>query len=241
MDGTIDGGRDASRGPGSITIPEGITWDVAIDTTPGARAGARGLRQEPRAVALDFLGKKTTFGELGQADQRLRRRAAEAVRRQARASRVALLLPNTPFYVVAYYARAAGRRTVVNCNPLYTVHELSHIVAQLRRRHHGHARSASSCSRRPRRWSRPATSRRVIVCHFPDALPTVKKVLYIDRQAQGPRATSKPRRIAGKVVRFDDLIARNDKPTPVSDRSAKATSRCSSTPAAPPACPRARC
>ena len=44
-------------------------------------------------------------------------------------SRVALLLPNTPFYVVSYYAVLMAGGTVVNCNPLYTVHELTHIAS----------------------------------------------------------------------------------------------------------------
>ena len=39
--------------------------------------------------------------------------------------RVALLLPNTPHYVIGHYATMALGATVVQANPLYTVHELS--------------------------------------------------------------------------------------------------------------------
>lgn len=74
-------------------------------------------------VALDFYGKATTYGELG--DQVAR--AAEALRGlgvQA-GDRVALVLPNCPQHVVAFYAVLRLGAVVVEHNPLYTAEELA--------------------------------------------------------------------------------------------------------------------
>src|SRR5690606_8884782 len=80
------------------------------------------------ADALDFLGRKTTFGELARAINAF----AGALQSRfgvGKGTRVALLLPNTPFYVIAYYGIQRAGGTVVNCNPLYSVPELTHIVS----------------------------------------------------------------------------------------------------------------
>ena len=108
--------------------PEGITWDVPINTTPVFEQLLATCARTPDADALDFLGRKTKFGELANAINAF----AGALQSQfaiRKGTRVALLLPNTPFYVIAYYAVLRAGGTVVNCNPLYTVHELSHITA----------------------------------------------------------------------------------------------------------------
>ena len=58
--------------------------------------------KNPNAVALDFLGGTTSFGELSKSIVAF----AGALQSQYgvnKGSRVALLLPNTPFYAVAYY------------------------------------------------------------------------------------------------------------------------------------------
>ena len=108
--------------------PEGITWDVALNLTPVHEQVLASCDRHAGEGALDFLGAVTTFGELG----RSIRAFAGALQSQygiGKGSRVALLLPNTPFYVVAYYGVLLAGGTVVNCNPLYTVHELTHIVS----------------------------------------------------------------------------------------------------------------
>jgi len=76
----------------------------------------------PEKICTDFLGKKTVYGEIG----KLVERAACGLRQHGigRGSRVGLLLPNTPTYVIFYYAILKTGACVVNFNPLYTVEEL---------------------------------------------------------------------------------------------------------------------
>ena len=97
--------------------PEGITWDVPINDTPVHEQVLAACAKTPELDALDFLGAKTKFGALAKAINAF----AGALQTEfgiKKGNRVALLLPNTPFYVVAYYAVLRTGATVVNCNPL---------------------------------------------------------------------------------------------------------------------------
>ena len=75
-------------------------------------------------VALEFFGAETTYTELG--DQI--NRAAEGLRKLGvrRGHRVAIVLPNCPQYLVAFYAVLRLGAVVVGHNPLYTERELRH-------------------------------------------------------------------------------------------------------------------
>ncbi len=75
-------------------------------------------------VALDFFGATTTYRELG--DRILR--VANALHRRGvrRGDRVALVLPNCPQHVIAFYAVLRLGAVVVEHNPLYTDRELRH-------------------------------------------------------------------------------------------------------------------
>ncbi|MEP7368232.1 MAG: long-chain-fatty-acid--CoA ligase [Dermatophilaceae bacterium] len=77
-----------------------------------------------KRVALDFFGAETTYtGLLEEVNQ-----AAEALRvLGVRAGdRVAVVLPNCPQHVVAFYASLRLGAVVVEHNPLYTASELEH-------------------------------------------------------------------------------------------------------------------
>jgi len=76
---------------------------------------------------LDFLGKVSTYHEIGD----LVRRAAKgmAALGVGPGVRVGLMLPNTPYYVIAYFAVLRAGGTVVNINPLYVEREIRHLVS----------------------------------------------------------------------------------------------------------------
>ncbi len=77
-----------------------------------------------RKPALEFFGRETSYRDLG--DQVAR--AAEGLRRLGvkHGDRVALVLPNCPQHVVAFYAVLRLGAVVVEHNPLYTDRELRH-------------------------------------------------------------------------------------------------------------------
>lgn len=192
--------------------PEGITWDITVNTTPVFEQVLAACARNPDADALDFLGKKTKFGELAKAINAF----AGALQTQygvTKGSRVALLLPNTPFYPIAYYAILKAGGTVVNCNPLYTISELSHIV--------GNAGAdilvtldLAQLFEKAEALTKAGHVKSLIVCHFPDALPGIKSLLF--RVVKGKDLTKVDKSsVAAKVAWFSDLLRRNDAPTPV--------------------------
>ncbi|MGX9347062.1 long-chain-fatty-acid--CoA ligase [Microbacterium sp. KNMS] len=77
-----------------------------------------------RRTALEFFGAETSYRELGEQIER----AAEGLRRLGvrRGDRVAIVLPNCPQHVVAFYALLRLGAIVVEHNPLYTARELRH-------------------------------------------------------------------------------------------------------------------
>ena len=108
------------------SYPDGIEWDTDIDTTPVHEQFLATCAKMGDATALDFLGATTSFRALGAKVNAL----AGALQKDMgikKGDRVALLLPNTPHFVIAYFAVLRIGATVVNCNPLYSTGELSHI------------------------------------------------------------------------------------------------------------------
>jgi long-chain acyl-CoA synthetase len=77
----------------------------------------------PGRPAITFKGKVTTYRQLAAAvDRTAAGLQASGVRK---GTKVGLLLPNTPAFIVYYYAILKAGGTVVNFNPLYTIEELS--------------------------------------------------------------------------------------------------------------------
>lgn len=77
-----------------------------------------------RRTALEYFGAATTYARLGEQIER----AAEGLRRLGvgKGDRVAIVLPNCPQHVVAFYAVLRLSAIVVEHNPLYTARELRH-------------------------------------------------------------------------------------------------------------------
>lgn len=98
--------------PADATIPDGSVVDLLESAS----------RRFPDRVALDFLGGTTTYRDLWNEVQS----AAGALHDiGVRAGdRVALVLPNCPQHVVAFYGALRLGAIVVEHNPLYTADEL---------------------------------------------------------------------------------------------------------------------
>ena len=103
----------------------GVPAEIELPTESLVALLERSVREAGTCVATEFFGRATTYDQLG--DQISR--AAEGLRQlgvQA-GDRVALVLPNSPQHVVAFYAILRLGAIVVEHNPLYTERELRHI------------------------------------------------------------------------------------------------------------------
>ncbi len=103
----------------------GVPAEIELPTDSLVALYERSVAEAGPAIALDFFGRTTTYADLG--DQI--NRAAEGLRRLGvrAGDRVALILPNCPQHVVAFYAVLRLGAIVVEHNPLYTPRELRHM------------------------------------------------------------------------------------------------------------------
>lgn len=201
-----------SQRPWIASYPEGIIWDDRIDTTPVHEQVLAACARNPSGLALDFLGGTTSFGELAEKIVAF----AGALQTQfgvTKGTRVALMLPNTPFYPIAYYGVLRAGGTVVNCNPLYTVSELGHITANA-----GAdlmiTLDLQQIFEKGEALLAAGHVKKLVICHFPNALPLVKKILFSvakRKDLANPRQSAH----ADKFSYFDEMIARRDTPAPV--------------------------
>ncbi len=129
----------------------------------------------PGRVAIDFFGRRVRYGEL----DALVDRAAAGLQRLGLAAgdRVGLCLPNTPYYVIFFFAVMRAGGIVVNFNPLYTERELRAqiadsgttimIVPDLAAIQHKVTAVAGE-----------ARLRHVVVCSLASAMPPLKGALF---------------------------------------------------------------
>jgi long-chain acyl-CoA synthetase len=192
--------------------PPGIAWQADIDLTPVHEQVLGACTRTPSALALDFLGSETSFGELGEAIRGFAG-ALQAEFGVTKGTRVALMLPNTPFYVIAYYGVLLAGGTVVNCNPLYTVEELAHITGNS---------GAEILVTLDLKQTFPKAEKlvaggqvkRVVVCAFWRALGLGKGVLFRVAKASDVADVASSA-IAGQVSWLHQLLAHHHAPSPV--------------------------
>ena len=176
--------------PAEIEVPEESLVDL-LDTATGRYA---------TGTALDFYGATTTYAQLAEQVTR----AAEALRRLGvrRGDRVALVLPNCPQHVVAFYAVLRLGAVVVEHNPLYTHEELAQQLGD-----HGATVAVVWDKAVPavRRSGAPVET--VLAVDLTRALPTVKRwalKLPLPALRQTRSAMTAP---APDTLSWDDLVA----------------------------------
>ncbi|CFX39434.1 Long-chain-fatty-acid--CoA ligase [Candidatus Filomicrobium marinum] len=103
--------------------PENVDWYRTYKSAPIYVLLDEAASSHPENICTDFLGRKLTYGEISKlVDETAAGLQALGV---GAGSRVGLLLPNSPTYIVYYFAILKAGGVVVNYNPLYTVEELS--------------------------------------------------------------------------------------------------------------------
>ncbi len=181
--------------------PQGVAWDMPIPTQTLPAMFDAALQAHAARPCLDLLGRRWRYAEVG--DQMLR--VAEGLRRLGvgKGTRVGLCLPNTPFYVVAYFAALRLGAVVVNFNPLYTQAEMAAQAAD------AGAELMVTLDLDPLlprvlALLENGSVRQVVVCRFTDALPLLKGLAF--RLVQGKRILSLPPGDA-RVVPWRSLLA----------------------------------
>lgn len=150
---------------------------VPRDFVPSGRTLPQMLEETasrfPQRRALDFMGKGTTYAELLKRVRRFARALQRSGVRQG--DRVAIMLPNCPQYVVAFYGALMAGAIVANTSPLYTPSELEHQLQDS-----GSETLVLLDSMYPRyaQIAERVAVKRVFVTRIQDELPFPKSLLY---------------------------------------------------------------
>jgi len=110
--------------PWTANYQPGVPTEIELPTESLVEMLERSVAEGGERPAMEFFGRRTSYTELGEQVDR----AAEGLRRLGvrPGDRVALILPNCPQHVVAFYAVLRLGAVVVEHNPLYTARELRH-------------------------------------------------------------------------------------------------------------------
>ncbi len=157
--------------PWVASYQPGVPAEIDLPTEPLTAMFERSVAEAADHPALEFFGRRTTYAELG--DQVAR--AAEGLRRLGvrAGDRVALILPNCPQHVVAFYAVLRLGAVVVEHNPLYTSRELRHQFES----HSAHVVIAwDKTVAAIRAFPADVAPRHVVAVNLLDAFPAVKRL-----------------------------------------------------------------
>ncbi|SDO79979.1 long-chain acyl-CoA synthetase [Microbacterium sp. ru370.1] len=108
--------------PWTSSYAAGVPEDLEPQTGSLLDIVDASTRDYPDAPALQFFGRETTYAEMS--EQISRAAAALAAHGVRAGDPVALVLPNCPQHIVAFYAVLRLGAVVVEHNPLYTPREL---------------------------------------------------------------------------------------------------------------------
>lgn len=106
--------------------PDFLDWHQTFTPHPMGDLLDKAVRSYPGHVFTNFLGKTLSYGEVGA----LVEQAAAGLQQMGvrKGSKIGLMLPNCPTFIVHYFAAMKLGAVVVNYNPLYTVDELRYQV-----------------------------------------------------------------------------------------------------------------
>lgn len=106
--------------------PEKVKWDQTVPTYAVDTLMAKAAQQFSDRPAFDFLGKQWTWQEMNDMVNKM----AKGLQKMGvgKGKKVGVFLPNSPYFVAAYYAVLRAGGTVVNYNPLYASRELAYQI-----------------------------------------------------------------------------------------------------------------
>ena len=105
------------------SYPAGVDYHMELPAAPLTALVDTAVARFPDRPAVTFKGKVLTYQQLAAAIARVAAGLQEIGVK--RGTRVGLMLPNTPVFIVYYFAILKAGGTVVNFNPLYTIDELT--------------------------------------------------------------------------------------------------------------------
>jgi long-chain acyl-CoA synthetase len=161
--------------PWLSAYPSNVDWHAPLPLKPVTSILDEAVAAYGAQPCLDFLGKHYSYNEVAD----LVARAAAGLQKLGvtKGMRVGLFLPNTPYYVVMYYAVLRCGGVVVNFNPLYAEREITNMIKDS---------GAEMMVTLNLKATYPKLAamlgvtplKRIIVCRMQDILPPVTRALF---------------------------------------------------------------
>lgn len=165
----------AAEMPWLKVYPAKVDWSMPLGTAPVFRLLEDAAAAHPDNVCTTFLGRQTSYADIAkQVDRAAARLQQLGVKKGVK---VGLLLPNSPTFIVYYYAALKAGGVVVNFNPLYTHEELvfqardseTEVMVTL---------DLKVLFDKVEGLLRAGVLRTAVVCSFPATLPPGKSILF---------------------------------------------------------------
>jgi long-chain acyl-CoA synthetase len=124
---------------------------------------------------MDFMGKKYSWAELGSHVDKM----AKGLQNLGvtKDTRVGICLPNSPYYLISYYAILKAGGIVVNLNPLYSLPELKHLLTDSEAEFVVTA-DLSMLYDKLHEIFAETNLKKLIICRFTESLPFPKNILF---------------------------------------------------------------
>jgi long-chain acyl-CoA synthetase len=191
--------------------PRGVDWHMPLKVAPLYALLDDAVARHGRLNCTNFLGKTLTYADIGAQVER----ATVGLQRLGvrKGTKVGLLLPNSPTFIVFFFAVLKAGGTVVNYNPLYTVAELTHqvkdsdtdLMVTL---------DLKLLFDKVEALLEAGCLKRAVVASFLALLPMTKAALFrLFRSKELARPLASP--VRDKIVLEADVMAGADRPDPV--------------------------
>jgi long-chain acyl-CoA synthetase len=152
-----------------------VGWDFKEESGTVHSLFERAITSVPSEPCVSFMGKEYTYRDM---DLMINRIAAKLQNMGVKkGDTIGICLPNTPYFVAAYYAILKTGATVVNFNPLYTEKE---IIYQVENSEIKYIFTLDLAAIFPKieNACKKTNLEKIIVCPLADALPTLKKIAF---------------------------------------------------------------
>ncbi len=199
-----------SSWPWLKAYPTGVAWDQSFPARPVYAFLDESAERFGTNTCTNFLGRTHSYREI----HTLVNHAAKGLQGLGvgKGRKVGLFLPNTPTFLVAYYAVLKAGGTVVNFNPLYSLEELEH-----------QARDSGATLmvtlnlkvlfNKVEALLAKGVLERAVVASFPSLLPPVKQAMFrIAKSQELANIATSP--VGAKVISQKDLMTNDGRYAP---------------------------
>ena len=180
--------------------PENIDWNAPVWTGHIFTYMENARRLYGNRPAFNFMGKKWTWGEIANLTDRMAKGLHDLG--VEKGVKVGICLPNTPYFLIAFYAIAKTGATIVHYNPLYAERELAHQIEDSKT-DLMITFDLKVAYDKMEKMLHQTRLNQIIICPFKDILPFPKNLLF--PLVKGKEIATIPN--DDRHIRFDKVIA----------------------------------